>query len=654
MKRIKNINKLREHTVDTKFLVILIVVLSVILVLSTALMIIQTMKANGFVEREKQYISYARELDETSNYLSNNVYYYVVTGDEHYHDDYLHEVYDVKTREKDVEGLLSLGVTTEEEKIITETLELSNDLTEIELEAFDLVEDNKNIEAQELIFSNQYENYKNEIHSNFEVLEVGMVSRVDEEIEFLSVLNHVAFLVSGLVGIGAAVAIYFLIRTVLRIKKESDIDQLTGVQNRNKYKESIEELIKASPDKFGALIFCDIDNLKFINDCYGHSSGDRYIRATANALKVFEEFKCVIARPSGDEFVIYIHGFESKEVMDFEIEEKIKKAKSSYFTTSLHIQEKVRFSTGISVYPTDATVVEELIKFADYAMYKMKTSSKGEVAYYDNTTIDKSLFVAINSGYLDEFIEKEMLDFALQPIVDANTFEIYGYEALIRPQLEVINSPYLLLEVAKAESKLDKIERLVMKNMFEKIYEDIDKLNGKKIFVNSIADQILTDIEIDEYVEKYPNVLKNVVIEVTEQEYIDEELLKQKVEKFKQYGALVALDDYGSGYSNEYSLLSELYDIIKIDMNIIRNIDSDVNRQEIVKTLIKVSESSGYKILAEGVETEREVSILRSLGVDYMQGYFFGKPELTITNISETAINYLEFDRIRAGKSGKN
>ncbi len=638
----KKFNKFHEHTVDTKFLVNLTIVLVVVLILSTTLMVLQVMRTTDFVEREKSYIEYVTELNETSNYLTYMVHYYVVTGDERYYDEYVHELNDVKTRERDVEGLLGLGVTPYEESIINTTLEISNKLALIELEAFHLVEQHEKKEAQNLIFCKEYEDYKDQIHSNYNTLKVGIEKRIDKESESSALITKATFITATLVGIGTALAIGLLIATILKLKRDSDIDQLTGVQNRNKYKELINELIKAEPKKFGALIFCDIDNLKFINDCYGHSSGDRYIRATAHALSEFIEYKSVIARPSGDEFIVYIHGFESKEEIKKIIAEKMEIVKGSYFTTSLHIQEKVRFSTGVAMYPTDTTSVDELIRFADYTMYKMKTSSKGELAYYDSSTIDKSMFLVRNSGYLDEFLDKELLDFALQPIVDAKTFEIYGYEALIRPQSDIISTPYLLLELAKLESKFDKIERLVMKNMFEKIDANKEILKNYKIFVNSIADQVLSNKELDDYIKKYPDVLKNVVIEVTEQEYIDQEMLKGKVEKFKQYGALIALDDYGSGYSNEFSLLSDLYDIIKIDMNIIRNIDTDVNRQEIVKTLIKVSESSGYKILAEGVETEREVNILRSFGVHYMQGYFFGKPELEIKGVDEKALRLLE------------
>ncbi len=639
---IKNISNIKEHRISAKPLALMVFVLVMLLILSTTFMFGQAMNATEAMERERQYSVYAKELVDASDYLTNKVYHYVVTGEEQYREDYYFELEEAKTRENAVEGLFSLGVTKEEQDMIMSTLELSNDLAEIEMEAFDLVQAGKKEEAQQLIFSEEYQDYKLKIHSNYDVLKTGIEERLASESRNIEKITKSTFFVSGAVGVGTSAAIVLLLFTLFRIKKESEIDQLTGLQNRIRYKERINELIEQDPEKFGALLFCDIDNLKFVNDCYGHNCGDRYIQATGNVLKEFGEYSSVLARPSGDEFIVYIHGFNSREEVVAVINEKMAKAKNAYFTTSLHIEEKVRFSTGVAVYPTDTMVVDELIKFADYAMYKMKKNSKGSIAYYDKSTIDKAIFLARNGGFLDEFLDNELVDFAMQPIVDANTFEIYGYEALMRPKSDIINTPYLLLELAKAESKLDRIERLVMKKTIEKISDNIDALKGYKIFINSIADQVLNQEEFDDFKKKYPEILSNLVIEVTEQEYVDHDLLEIKAEMFRSVGALIAIDDFGAGYSNENALLCNEYDIIKLDMNLIRNIDIDTRRQQIVKSIISFSETYGYKILAEGVESENEVKMLRGLGIHYMQGYYFAKPDLEIKGISEKALKFLE------------
>lgn len=634
--------KKRKYIRATKFLVGGLVIGAVILLFTAIFMItvIATGVDNG--KKEREYRRAASELVNSSEYLTYLSLNYVVTEKPEYYEDYMQEVQIDKTRENAAEVLLKLGVTEREYDIVSETLEISYTLEDMEREAFALLDDGNTDKAREIVFSSEYNDLKDEIRSNFVLLKDAVEKRLTEQAERILKKSYQTFFVTIIIVISTIIASVLLLINFLRAKDASNIDELTGLQNRNGYKEHIEKLIRDEPDKYGALIFCDIDNLKFVNDCYGHNNGDRYIQSVADSLKGFSKYNSVLARPSGDEFVIYIHGFNNKEEVQMAVESGIKEARNSYFMTTLHVEEKVRFSTGGSIYPTDSTNVEELLKYSDYAMFKMKKSSKGELAFYDKNTFDKSTYLISNRGYLDEFLEKELVDFAMQPIVDTKTFEIYGYEALMRPQLDIIGTPYLILQLAKEESKLDKLERLVLKKVLEKINSNIDILGNYKIFINSISSQVLEPWELEEYIKQYPYLFKNIVFEVTEQEYADEKFLKRKAEVLRKYGALIALDDYGSGYSNELSLLSQSYDIIKIDMKLIRSIDTDVKRQELVASILKVSKINNYKVVAEGVETIEEVKTLKALGVHYLQGYFFGKPDLQIKGINEEAIQKLK------------
>ncbi len=185
-------------------------------------------------------------------------------------------------------------------------------------------------------------------------------------------------------------------------------------------------------------------------------------------------------------------------------------------------------------------------------------------------------------------------------------------------------------------------ERLVVKNVVEKIVQNEDKLGDYKIFVNTIADRMLTEEELAHYIEKYPEMFSRIVVEITEQEYVAPDVLKDKTAKLRSYGAMIALDDYGAGYSNEFTLLSGLYDIIKIDMKIVRGIDKDPKRRELIKSIVKISKINKYYVLAEGVENANEAKVLRKLGVDYMQGYFFGKPDLEVKPINNEALELLK------------
>ncbi len=641
----KNLEKIKEHRMDTKFLVSGLLILFLLFFMSITFILKQSLKTTDAVDQSQLYRSYITQLMQTSDYLTNRVYYYVSTGDKKYCDEYRAKIAEQAASNVTVAVLLELAPNPEDKKILKDSLDLKQKVGAIEDKAFVLMEEGKQEEAQKLIFTSEYVGYKDQMQINTNKIKATIESRVHEEAERATSLSIITYFISIAVGILTSSGIVLLLLAFFRVKKESSLDQMTGLQNRNTYKDDIAKLINSDKEKYGALIYCDIDNLKFINECYGHSNGDTYIKTMANVLKIFGEYKSVIARPSGDEFIVYIHGFNSKDEVMKAITEKMSIARDSYFKTTLHIEEKLRFSTGIAMYPIDTNNVDDLIKFADYSMYKIKKNSKGEIGYYDRTATDSTLFLARNSGFLDEFLDKELVDFAMQPIVDANTFEIYGYEALMRPQSDVISTPYLVLELAKVESKLDKIERLVVKKVLEKIEANKDDLLKYKIFMNSIADQIFTEEEINYFAKEYEGVLKNVVVEVTEQEYVGNDLLKYKTDSIKRVGALVAIDDYGSGYSNDNTLLNCEYDIIKLDMNLIRNIDTDDRREHIVKSVINFSNSQGYKVVAEGVETENEVRKLRELGIHYMQGYFFGKPDIEIKGISEKAKKYLELEK---------
>ncbi len=635
-------NKLYRN-INTNYLVASICIMALVLLIASSFLEKVVYERRDILGNEERYRKLVNELVKTSDYLTYSATNYVVTGDKLQYDRYMNEMYIDKNREKTVDELIALDVASPVElELMIGILYRSNELAVIEAEAFDYMANGDSDTAQALIFSNEYKEKKQIIYKNHEILREKLESKIRNENEFIAQLIKSVFIITIVVSLSIFIASALILRNFIALQKEVDIDKLTGLYNRNKYKEKINKLILDEPKKHGALLFCDIDNLKFVNECYGHRNGDLYIKAMADSLRTFEEYPSVLSRLAGDEFVVYIHGFETAEDAKHTVEQKISEVLDTYFTTTLHVEEKIRFTSGAAVYPTDSNNIDILEKFADYAMLKMKKTSKGDISFYDKKAFDRSTFLLANKGHLDEFLEKELIDFAMQPIVDARTFEIYGYEALMRPQMKVINSPLLLLQLAKDESKLDKLERLVLKKAFEKINKNIEQLRNKKIFINSIADRILTKEELAKYIENYPNILSNVIIEVTEQEYVDEEVLKDKTEMFKEFGALIALDDYGAGYSNEFTLLSGLYDIVKIDMKIIRDIDKDVKRQEIVKSIIKVSKINNYKVLAEGVETKDEVEILQVLGVDFMQGFFFAKPDLEIKGISKSALKMLK------------
>lgn len=431
------------------------------------------------------------------------------------------------------------------------------------------------------------------------------------------------------------------------IEYERDHDLLTGLINGRAFKSEIKRLFDLGPHKLkiGALVMMDLDNLKVINDAHGHDCGDMYIKQAAETFSKHTPENALLARISGDEFNMFLYGYDSKE----EIRDIIMNLKLGIDTTVIYLPNhhttKIYVSGGIAWYPDDSKSFEELQRFSDYAMYKVKHSTKGKFSDFDLTNYnDYSYFMKNHADFL-HLIEKEAIEYHFQPIVDLHTGKIFAYEALMRSLVPSLKNPLQILTMAKMDSKLAEIEELTWSKSlatFKKYYDNgvVDK--NCKMFINSISSQIISKKKLEYIEEQYQDILNNVVLEVTENEENDKILYKEKLTYLKKWNAEVALDDYGSGYNSDLALLSINPKYIKIDMEIIRNIDVDKDKQEIVAKITQYAHERNMKVIAEGVETASELRKVIQLNIDYVQGFIAAKPAAIPPKISKIASNIIK------------
>ncbi|MCC8068902.1 MAG: EAL domain-containing protein [Ruminococcus sp.] len=422
-----------------------------------------------------------------------------------------------------------------------------------------------------------------------------------------------------------------------KIEYERDYDLTTGLLNRRAYYKKIERLF-AKPNnlKVGAFIMWDLDNLKYVNDTYGHDFGDDYIKTAANVFKQFKSYNGVVARMSGDEFNVFLSGYNSKE----EILEVVNKVRDnlldSYCLLSDGTHYKIRASAGISYYPYDSKAYEMLIKYADFAMYTIKHSTKGALAEFDMSTYNKDSILVTGIEEMNRIIDERSIKYAFQSIISAKTGEIYGYEALMRPQSSVLKSPLELIRIAKTCSKLYKIERLTWIESLQSFHSQIDEgkaPKGTKIFLNSISNCLIDEEDI-KYIEKnHKEILSNLVMEILEGEQSNMDFMNTKINLIKKWHGKIALDDFGSGYNNELALITFNPSLIKIDRSIISGCDNDSNRQNIITNLIQIAKAKDILVLAEGVETYEELKTVIDCGVDLIQGYYVGRPVFELQDI---------------------
>ncbi|MDR3294217.1 MAG: EAL domain-containing protein [Clostridiales Family XIII bacterium] len=417
------------------------------------------------------------------------------------------------------------------------------------------------------------------------------------------------------------------VRDRKRLEYDRDYDMLTDVYNRRAFHTKIADCFQEQ-EKMGiaAIIMLDLDNLKNLNDTYGHDYGDKYIRLTADTLKAFNTVNTVVARLAGDEFIVFLHGFQNKD----QIRVICDMIKSDMNRAFMNLPDgsgtTVQISAGIAWYPDDSTSSEELIRYADFAMYMVKKTNKGQFKEFDFGVYNKHSYLLYSKNELDLILEKELIYYQFQPIVDARTGNIFAYEALMRPQGETIQNPSAFISLAKAHSRLEKIETLTFFHAMEAFSKLPASMTNCKLFINSISNQKMSIEDEERFAERYSEHMSRIVCEITEEEERDDECMAEKIAFMQKYSQELALDDFGVGYNSESVMLQYAPKYIKIDMSIIKNIHEDANRQMLTQNLITYGKAAGIRVLAEGVELKEEMEYLIGAGIDYMQGYYLCQP----------------------------
>ncbi len=410
------------------------------------------------------------------------------------------------------------------------------------------------------------------------------------------------------------------------IKYERDYDMLTGIFNRLAFHRAAGDVFAKGNLKVAAMVMFDLDNLKYANDTFGHDAGDMYIKSAARYLNTTFTKNAVIGRMSGDEFFVFFYGFNAKE----EIFEYLNTLYSRFENEPLALNDgtafKIRMSGGIAWYGEDSTDFGELIRFADFAMYEGKHTLKGELREFSKEVYLAESFMHSGKEELNRVLDNEFIDFVFQPIISAETGEIYAYEALMRPRSEILNTPIKLLQISTAQSKLWKVEKITFFKTLSLYAKHQDLFGDAKLFINSVPNKGLKEEEYDEFERLYRNYLDKIVVEIIETERLDEEVLRFKLDKISSWGSKIALDDYGSGYNSDLHLLNISPHIVKLDRSIIADVHVDVSRQAIVSKITSFCKEQGIMLLAEGVETEKQMHYLIRSGIDLIQGYFVSKP----------------------------
>lgn len=427
----------------------------------------------------------------------------------------------------------------------------------------------------------------------------------------------------------------------LRIEKERDFDVLTKLYSRWGFKRESNEIF-ANSEMLGttALLMLDLDNLKRTNDEFGHEIGDLYIQMAGECL--FEGIKGnhISARIAGDEFLVLFYNFEDKESIRTQIERLFNTFSETKFILPSGKTMSLSASGGVAWYSEECKTVSELMKYADFAMYEAKQSMKGYWLEFNEEAYKKKQYKNQCSMEFYQFIKNREVNYHYQPIFSSRDGSVYAYEALMRVNFPALRTPDMVMRLAKETNKLAEIENITMfksAEFYGGLLEEGKVSEDALLFVNSIGNVCLSDRDLKLFHEQFAWMQPKIVLEITETEQLDMNIVKKKAEA-EGFSGMFALDDYGSGYNSEINLLELNPKVVKVDITIVRDIHLDKDKQQIIKNIVNYARGKDMLVLAEGIENAEELTTIIELGVDLLQGYYLGKPALVPPQISPEAM----------------
>ncbi len=421
-----------------------------------------------------------------------------------------------------------------------------------------------------------------------------------------------------------------------KIEKQANNDFLTGLYNRMRCEQDVAECISEAKvcNGTGALLYMDLDDFKHINDGLGHQYGDVLLQAISHSLQRVHGVENTCYRMGGDEFIILVTH------RNYHLLERILEEIQTIFSKPWFLKGADYYCTmslGVVTFPSDGDTVQELIKKADIALYEAKKSGKNRIEFYDEnveTTSFKRLDMEKNMRYAtlnscDEF------EVYYQPVVDISKEgdPCIGAEALVRWNSESLGfiSPSEFVPLAEYLGLINPIGEFVLREACKRLkyWNDMGHPDYR-VNVNLSVVQLLQNDMVDRIrrvIEETGVNPENLTLEVTESLAInDMGRMKKILGQIKKLGVWVALDDFGTGYSSLNHIREMPIDIIKIDRCFIVDIGKDGYSEVFVKMVSELAETIGVHMCVEGVEESDQLQKLRDMKVQYIQGFYFGKP----------------------------
>lgn len=408
-------------------------------------------------------------------------------------------------------------------------------------------------------------------------------------------------------------------------------DDLTGLPNRKKLMSHMKSEIEKCQEKNQsfAVLFLDLDRFKFINDNYGHNTGDKLLIQIGNRLQTFIDGKGIVSRHGGDEFIIIIRYNKYKQFKEL-VNGILDTFKTAY---DLNIENStISASIGISMYPKDATTIEGLIGQADRAMYRAKAQGKNTYRFANPVLEQAEIRKNSIEKQLKKALEQDEFELYYQPKVVLKTGDIFEAETVIDWHNSHLGrvSATEFIPLAESHGLMDEIglwvldEAMKQGNRWKEMGIDI------RLSVNVSIIQFENPLflrNISNLLSKNHYNAENLTLEITENILQNTQHASNVIHQLQNMGFEIAIDDFGTGYSSLSVINALPIDTIKIDKSFVLNILENEHNAKLVETIISLGDAIDCKVMAEGIETVQQSGFLKQIGCLYGQGSFYSSPK---------------------------
>jgi len=409
-------------------------------------------------------------------------------------------------------------------------------------------------------------------------------------------------------------------------------DELTGLANRALFMNRVEHAIDLhARDLRGlAVLFCDLDDFKAVNDTLGHAAGDQLLIQVADRLRAALRPGDTLSRLGGDEFAVLLEDSSAPRSAAARLVEVM--------TQPFQLAQNtvaVRISVGVAELPplAGAITTDELLARADIAMYSAKRSGKGKLACYDPAMVVPHADDLHLRQPLELAVREHTLTLAFQPLVYLETGQLLGFEALARWQHAGRSvPPDQFIPIAQRAGLMPALTDLVLEEACRQLAEWSAALGHRRLRVGvNVPPALFTDAQLPDRVaacvQRYDLETDQLVLEITEEALIeDPEAAASVAHRLRGLGVRISLDDFGRGYSSLVHLQRIPLQSLKIDRAFIRNVDTEPSAARFAGALIRLATDLGLDVVAEGIERSEQADVLRAAGGRFGQGYLYGRP----------------------------